>query len=298
MNEIQDFSGKSSGYTIPASFQEFHQLATLTNTPIQQAVKSILQTTEYWKKYLIPMESFGGRHLGYLLSPEIQNIQSVLKDIQESNLAKSLPFKLSNFVRVEDFSGKLSGYMLPPEIEKLQASVNTLAELFANKNLNILFDDLLEDTSAIADILQEKDFTESDTTKPKTLQTLLIDIFSIYSFLQFVLGLIGIDISPLKIHEYFASSRPAIEEVLSICEKLSPNGKIYSTRTVDAQNGLILRRYDSKNSKAITTLADGKLLCVLKEPKDNARWILVASQLEDGEIVKGYVSRKFTKQLN
>lgn len=297
MNEIQDLSGKSLGYTIPSSFQEFRQLATLTNTPIQQAVKSILQANEAWKKYLIPMESLGGKHLGYLLSPEIQNIQSVLKEIQQSNLAKNLPFKLSNFVQVEDLSGKISGYMLPPEITKLNASLNTLAKLFANKNLNIL-DDLLEDTLEIADILQEKDFTELDTTNPKTLETLLSKILLIYELLKIILGMIGIDISPLKIHEYFASSRPAIEEVLSICEKLSPNGKIYSTRTVDAKNGLIVRKYDSKNSKAITTLADGKLLCVLKEPKDNARWILVASQLDDGEIVQGYVSRKFTKQLN
>lgn len=298
MNEIQDLSGKSLGYTIPSSFQEFRQLATLTNTPIQQAVKSILQANEAWKKYLIPMESFGGKHLGYLLSPEIQNIQSVLKGIQQSHLAISLPFQLGNFVRVEDFSGNLSGYMLPPEIGKLKASIDTLAHLLANKNLNISLDDLIEDSSTITDLLSEKDFTELDTSDSKIVKNLFDRLVYIYGLIEIILGFIGVDISPLRIHEYFASTRPAIEEVLSICEKLSPNGKIYSTRTVDAKNGLIVRKYDSKNSKAITTLADGKLLCVLKEPKDNARWILVASQLDDGEIVQGYVSRKFTKQLN
>lgn len=260
------------------------------------------------------MQTLGGKKLGYMLSPEIRKIQSIL-DNRASFFSTQSPLKdINDLVKINSLSGEQWGYFLPPEIEKIQSLAKKLEHYFSNRNLTISFDDLFEEPisdsdneplneqekTIISEIIEGKEPSiPLDKIKNENFWKIIEKIVLLYEFLSLIMQSIGGMNIPLQhLYENFTNPRTAIEQLLEICDKYAPNGRSYEARTVKIKEGYLhLRQYDRKSSKSLAKLPDGKLVCVLKPPKDNAQWILVATQLDNGKVLKGYIARKHTSQL-
>lgn len=276
------------------------------NYPFLQAIQ---QQTE-WLDKLVPPEIKAFQARQKALSAQFQSpMQQALQSIIElDNLWK----KQLQLTGLEE-KIKFDSFLLS-EIEQIQRIAKSLERYFPQRDLTISFDDLLEEPindsaieplneqeqAIVSEIIEGKEPSQSSLSNKVSLRKILHHIYfflQLYINMQFYLQGVGVDISPKYIYENFTSPRTAIEQILAICDKYPTSGRSYGARTVSATSGLKLRKHDHKKSEIITTLPNGKLICVLKEPQDNAQWILVAAQLDNGEVVKGYVARKYTSQI-
>lgn len=263
------------------------------------------------------IRSLGGEVLGYSLPKSLVTVQKhseLLKGIVP-NYLDELGKIHQVLVPLKSLGGKELGYLFPPEMEKIQRIVKQLENYFPNRDLTISLDDLLEvpingseteplneqEQAIVSEIISGKEPSPSSLSNKVSIRKILHHIYfflQLYINMQFYLQGVGVDISPKYIYENFTSPRSAIEQVLAICDKYPTNGRSYGARIIQSKNGLNLRKYDHQRSEILAKLPNGKFLCVLKEPLDNAQWLLVATELDNGEVIKGYVARKFTRQLN
>lgn len=266
------------------------------------------------------IRSIDGTLLSFDLPPPLKALNNAtMKNIIDHPLKHILPTRqLAEWEKIRQWMKPLQGLQgicLPPDIKQLQNAVDTLSRYFPNSHLTINLDDLVDapsedvlnellneqETTVINELFQRKEPDQIgllDKVSIKKILSYLYFFLQFYIDLQFYLEGFGIDISPKYIYENFTSPRTAIEQVLSICDKYPTNGRSYGARAVKAKSGLKLRKYDHQKSEILAKLPDGKFLCVLKEPRDSAQWLLVATELDNGEVIKGYVARKFTHQLN
>ncbi|MEE3701277.1 SH3 domain-containing protein [Mannheimia haemolytica] len=278
----------------------------IRNYPFLQAIQ---QQTE-WLDKLVPSEIKAFQVRQKALSAQFQSpMQQALQSIIElDNLWK----KQLQLIGLEE-KIKFDSFLLS-EIEQVQRITKSLERYFSQRDLTISFDDLLEEPindsaieplneqeqAIVSEIIEGKEPSPSSLSNKVSIRKILSHIYfflQLYINMQFYLQGVGVDISPKYIYENFTSPRSAIEQILAICDKYPTSGRSYGARTVSAPSGLNLRKYDHKKSEIITTLPNDQFICVLKEPRDNAQWILVAAHLDNGEVVKGYVARKYTSQI-
>lgn len=290
LEEIRRLNGELLGYALPPYM---NSLTEILNNETIKSLKSINKLTEQWQKYLIPMKSLGGEKLGYMLSPECKKFQSALERL-EPIFSKQNPLgNIADLVKINSLGGKSLGYLFPPEIEKVKSIAKQLLEEPINKPLNE------QEQNVINELIQGKEPSiPLDKINNKNFWEIINKIVLLYEFLSLIIQALDVIIPLPHLYENFTSPRPAIEQVLSICDKYPTNGRSYGARIIQSKKGLNLRKYDHQKSEILAKLPDGKFLCVLKEPRDNAQWLLVATELDNGEVIKGYVARKFTRQLN
>lgn len=306
LEEIRRLNGELLGYALPPYM---NSLTEILNNETIKSLKSINKLTEQWQKYLIPMKSLGGEKLGYMLSPECKKFQSALERL-EPIFSKQNPLgNIADLVKINSLGGKSLGYLFPPEIEKVKSIAKQLESYFPNRDLTCSLDNLLEEPinkplneqeqNVINELIQGKEPSiPLDKINNKNFWEIINKIVLLYEFLSLIIQALDVIIPLQHLYETFTSPRPAIEQILSICDKYPTNGRSYGARIIQSKNGLNLRKYDHQKSEILAKLPDGKFLCVLKEPLDNAQWLLVSTELDNGEVIKGYVARKFTRQLN
>ncbi|PJG82139.1 SH3 domain-containing protein [Caviibacterium pharyngocola] len=233
--------------------------------------------------------------------------QSSVNDLSLFNINKS--------ILLGNITGKSLGSVLQAELNKHNELLNSLNEFITLKesvkiqdSLSIQIEDELDiqpgkEQQISIDILTGKETDNNLLDKQQynlieKIDTLLSIICNVLGIITFITGALNINI-PEYILRNPITILDATEHLMQICSDLPDmqQHRAFSVRIVDTQE-LKLRKYDNKNAEILATLENGKIICVLKEPKDNARWLLVSAKLENGETVKGYVYRKYTKQIS
>ena len=224
------------------------------------------------------------------LSEKLKSINDPFKSIGDSFKFINNPFKwIESFSNLHITLGFQSNLM---QIEKM------LYQHKYESDIDIESVPLTdEEEKSVSDILSGKEIDNnlSEHSKNKIFSYLLKLVFLInfISSLGGILSFFDIDVKNI-----FESSDPmtATEKLIQICSDLPDVPKrIVGIRTAHVKQHLNLRQYDNQKAPILAKIADGQLLCVLKTPKDHAQWIRVAFRADNGEVIKGYVFRRYTK---
>ncbi|MGX2974684.1 hypothetical protein ACWIUH_06750 [Ursidibacter arcticus] len=231
---------------------------------------------------LVEMQSFGGKRLGFLLPPEFQ--------------------KIKGLVEVQNFAGITSGYILPPEVENLRQVLSGFSRIFKSANNENLKETIAKIQSVVNSIQLENGIDTQEISqnlseisddlaenKPLSFEQIKKLIVLIFAFLY-----------------WFIPAYPAIKEfykdltydpISEICGAISElEREAVKFVEVDHRSGIEIYQYP-KGKKSVDFVLNGTQLCMLSEPKGNAKRVKVVFQLENHKQIIGYVDRNKLKRL-
>lgn len=147
---------------------------------------------------------------------------------------------------------------------------------------------------AVLDILKGKDVHYLSCESLKKISQY---IWAVITFLSVVCSLTGTNV--LQLFESNLSEVSRIEKLEMLCGKLPKLTTLpQEVRETHLSSGsLLIRKYDNKNADVLYRLENGERFCVITSPKENAQWLKVAVKTSSGEILTGYVMRRYTKKV-
>lgn len=231
---------------------------------------------------LVEMQSLSAKKLGFLLPPEFQ--------------------KIKGLVEIQSLSGITSGYLLPPDVENLRQVLSGFSRIFKSANNESLKEAIAKIQSVVNSIQQENGIDTQEISqnlseisddlaenKPLSFEQIKKLILLLFAFLC-----------------WFIPAYPAIEKIYKdltynpiseICGVLSQLEKeAVKFVEVDHRGGISLYQYP-KGKKSVDFVLNGTQLCMLTEPKGNAKRVKVVLQLENHKQITGYADRNKLKRL-
>lgn len=248
-----------------------------------------------------------GESFGFF--PEVDSIQSMLGDhIQELNealspkgLIEELMGSISSLGAVRhDLLAQVATFNDLPHIDDCFASLLEGPKAKA-ASIERLFDTLCDNEAEVSDEIAEASKADSNFTllSPEAKDYIKKALFILYVVLPYIFMLYQAEITAFwkqKVQPlYWKAKSPQVRtSIIKECDFYLPDHRIVSTRDDD----LIVRNEPGKKHKEVGRLPAGTLVLMHEPDRDVHRsWIRISAELDDGEVVEGWVYRRYTTPL-
>ncbi|MDY6216698.1 hypothetical protein [Actinobacillus porcinus] len=205
-----------------------------------------------------------------------------------------------NIEQIQTFSGKITGYALPPEVEKLNNILDQFKVVFDLPYFTSLHANLdwLYHLQSLIDNLEIEPTTKQQATESishvtdELAKNGRLSFSNILSLISLLFSLIALYPTAKEIYQDITYN-PVVE----MCGLLTELEKeMVKFVEVEHRAGIPLYQYPN-GKKEVAFLINGTQICMLSEPKGNAKRVKVVYQMENHKQIYGYVDRNKLKRL-